>query len=39
MRTFPDRDNGGKKRVRYGQAVTCRTLGSLEDFLISFDAA
>jgi hypothetical protein len=39
MRTFPDRDNGGKRPVRYGRAVACQTLGALEDFLISFDAA
>jgi hypothetical protein len=39
LRTFPARDHGGVNPVRYGRAVTCRTMGALEQFLAAFDAA
>lgn len=39
LRSFPSRNNGGEKPVRYGHAVTCQTLGALKDFLKAFDAA
>lgn len=39
LRTFPKRQNEGKGEIHFGSAVTCRTLGALEEFLRAFDRA
>lgn len=39
LRSFPQRVNGGKDPIHFGAAVTCRTLGALEEFLKAFDGS